>query len=111
MDQCASLHWGGPTLRRDWKTLMPAPAEDGTAQKRTPESDEASVWLRLDLGESLERRDITRQISSHSLEASLLAMAAERGLKHEDRLAMGITCIHLKWPTHMQEMPKLGRSA
>ena len=71
------------------KTLMPAPAEDGTAQKRALESDEASVWLRLILGEDMERKNSSRQISSHSLKATLLAMAAKRGLKHEDRLAMG----------------------
>ena len=71
------------------KTLMPALAEDGTAQRRALESDEASVWLRLILGEDMDRKNSSRQISSHSLKATLLAMAAKRGLKHEDRLAMG----------------------
>ncbi|CAL1150630.1 unnamed protein product [Cladocopium goreaui] len=78
-----------PFSNEPGKTLMPAPAADGTALQRALESDEASVWLRLMLGEKVKRSESTRQISSHSLKATLLSMAAKRGLKHEDRLAMG----------------------
>ena len=78
-----------PFSNQPGKTLMPAPAEDGTTLRRALESDEASVWLRLMLGENVKRSESTRQISSHSLKATILSMAAKRGLKHEDRLAMG----------------------
>ena len=78
-----------PFSNEPGKTLMPAPAADGTALQRALESDEASVWLRLMLEEKVKRSESTRQISSHSLKATLLSMAAKRGLKHEDRLAMG----------------------
>ena len=78
-----------PFSNEPGKTLMPAPAEDGTTLQRALESDEASVWLRLMLGENVKRSESTRQISSHSLKATILSMAAKRGLKHEDRLAMG----------------------
>ena len=37
----------------------------------------------------MTRKDSKRRISSHSLKATILSMAAKRGLKHEDRLAMG----------------------
>jgi hypothetical protein len=78
-----------PFSNEPGKTLMPAPAEDGTTLQRALESDEASVWLRLMLGENVKRSESTRQISSHSLKATILSMAAKRGLKHEDRLTMG----------------------
>ena len=70
-------------------SLMPAPGDDGQMLQRSLESDEASKWLRLLLGEEIRRKDSKRQISSHSLKATLLSMAAKRGLRHEDRLAMG----------------------
>ena len=73
----------------DGQSLMPAPGDDGQALQRSLESDEASKWLRLLLGENIDRKDSARQISSHSLKATLLSMAAKRGLRHEDRLAMG----------------------
>ena len=41
-----------PFSNEPGKTLMPAPAEDGTTLQRALESDEASVWLRLMLGEN-----------------------------------------------------------
>lgn len=78
-----------PLSHQTGKSLMPAPAEDGTALQRSLESDEASIWLRLILGESSSRLQSNRLISSHSLTATILSMAAKRGLKHEDRLAMG----------------------
>lgn len=78
-----------PLVHSPGKSLMPAPADDGTALQRSLESDEASTWLRLLLGESSSRLQSNRLISSHSLKATILSMAAKRGLKHEDRLAMG----------------------
>ena len=74
---------------QDGKTLMPAPGDDGQPLSRAVETDEAGKWLRLLLGESLERRDSWRKISSHSLKATVLSMAAKRGISHEDRLALG----------------------
>ena len=65
-----------PFSNEPGKTLMPAPAADGTALQRALESDEASVWLRLMLGENVKRSESTRQISSHSLKATILSMAA-----------------------------------
>ena len=41
------------------------------------------------VGECIYKKDSARQISSHSLKATSLSMAAKRGLRHEDRLAMG----------------------
>lgn len=78
-----------PLVHSPGKSLMPAPADDGTALQRSLESDEASTWLRLLLGESSSRLQSNRLISSHSFKATILSMAAKRGLKHEDRLAMG----------------------
>ena len=78
-----------PLSEMDELSLMPAPGDDGQAMQRSLESDEASKWLRLLLGEEINRKDSKRQISSHSLKATLLSMAAKRGLRHEDRLAMG----------------------
>jgi hypothetical protein len=63
---------------------MPAPGDDGQALQRSLESGEASKWLRLILGEEINRKDSRRQISSHSLKATLLSMAAKSGLRHED---------------------------
>jgi hypothetical protein len=68
---------------------MPAPGDDGQALQRSLESDEAGKWLRLILGEEINRKYSKRQISSPSLKATLLAMAEKRGLRHEDRLDMG----------------------
>ena len=78
-----------PFEGHDGQSLMPAPGDDGQALQRSLESDEASKWLRLLLGENINRKDSARQISSHSLKATLLSMAAKRGPRHEDRLAMG----------------------
>ena len=78
-----------PLSELDGLSLMPAPGDDGQSLQRSLESDEASKWLRLILGEEINRKDSKRQISSHSLKATLLSMAAKRGLRHEDRLAMG----------------------
>ena len=78
-----------PLSELDGLSLMPVPGDDGQSLQRSLESDEASKWLRLILGEEINRKDSKRQISSHSLKATLLSMAAKRGLRHEDRLAMG----------------------
>lgn len=78
-----------PLVSRPGKCLMPAPGEDDTPCKRPLDCSEVGTWLRLLLGESAKRFESNRLISSHSLKATLLSMAAKRGLSHEDRLAMG----------------------
>eukprot|EP00435_Cladocopium_sp_Y103_P033307 s2858_g8.t1 len=87
----AALHSIGidPLEGKIGHSLMPAPGDDGSALQRSLESDEASVWLRLLLGEKASKKDSERKISSHSMKATLLSMAAKRGLTPEDRLAMG----------------------
>ena len=71
------------------KCLMPAPGEDDTPCVRPLDCSEVGTWLRLLLGERAKRTDSRRLISSHSLKATLLSMAAKRGLSLEDRLSMG----------------------
>ena len=81
-----------PTEPKIGGSLMPAPGKDGKPMKRSLDSDEASSWLRLLLGEKLDRKSSSRPISSHSLKATLLSIAAKRGLRPEDRLIMGHHC-------------------
>ena len=69
--------------------LMPAPDAEGKPLTRALESDEAGCWLRLLIGEDKNRADSSRPISSHSLKATMLSMAAKRGYSHQDRLSLG----------------------
>ena len=52
--------------------LMPALDVSGQPLQRAVETDEAGAWLRLLLGEQLERADSSRVISSHSLKSTML---------------------------------------
>ena len=47
------------------------------------------MWLRLLIGEEKTRHDSLRQISSHSMKATMLSYAAKRGYSHQDRLSLG----------------------
>ena len=70
----------------DSTCLMPAPDSEGRPLVRAIESDEAGCWLRLLIGEEKTRHDSTRQISSHSMKATMLSYAAKRGYSHQTRL-------------------------
>ena len=69
--------------------VMPAPKGDGSPSSRPLDADEAGIWLRLLLGLPVLRGQGPRLISTHSLKATILSMAAKRGIGHVDRLAMG----------------------
>ena len=73
----------------DSTCLMPAPDSEGRPLVRAIESDEAGCWLRLLIGEEKSRHDSLRQISSHSMKATMLSYAAKRGYSHQDRLSLG----------------------
>ena len=74
---------------KDHGCLMPAPDCNGVALKRAIDTDEAGGWLRLLLGEALNKADCTRSLSSHSLKSTMLSFAAKRGVSHPDRLSLG----------------------
>ena len=68
---------------------MPAPDISGQPLQRAVDTDEAGAWLRLLLGEQLEKSNSSRVISSHSLKSTMLSYAAKRGLSRPDRLSLG----------------------
>ena len=69
--------------------LMPAPDVNGQPLQRAVDTEEAGAWLRLLLGENLEKANSSRVISSHSLKSTMLSYAAKRGLSRPDRLSLG----------------------
>ena len=69
--------------------LMPAPDTYGHPLKRAVETEEAGAWLRLLIGEHVNKAESTRPISSHSLKSTMLSFASKRGISHQDRLSLG----------------------
>ena len=69
--------------------LMPAPDSYGHPLKRAVETEEAGAWLRLLIGEHVNKAESTRPVSSHSLKSTMLSFASKRGISHQDRLSLG----------------------
>ena len=69
--------------------LMPAPDVNGQPLQLAVDTEEAGAWLRLLLGEHLEKANSSRVVSSHSLKSTMLSYAAKRGLSRPDRLSLG----------------------